>query len=219
MEKKFNKIFGFSKQAALVVILLVAGVPLGYVAWRQLEIYKSTLDVTQLIVAPQEVTGKIVTLRKLKEEYFFDWHNMFSSTVRKMLEYPDEITLEYSITHLRHEMEKDLSRKILFYCIFDNKDKKLIGAIQIREKNPDDPGQFSWWINESYWGGGRAREAFKLISNVYFRLTNAQSFSAHVRLWNKRSYEALKKVGFKEIGFFYENRQPVRRMLEFSRPK
>lgn len=172
----------------------------------------------QLTERPEEIKGKIITLKKLKEEFFIDYHNMFSHTVRRGLEYPEEITLDYTIRHLRHEMKRDSAKEILQYCIFDNKENKLIGSLEIREKNDKDPGQFGCWINEAYWGGGRLQEALALITKTYFALTNAQSFDAHVRLWNKRSYAALKKFGFKDIGFYYENGEQTRYLLEYYRP-
>jgi RimJ/RimL family protein N-acetyltransferase len=58
----------------------------------------------------------------------------------------------------------------------------------------------------------------KLITQAYFAQTDAPSFNAHVRLWNKRSCAALKKFGFKDVGFYYENGEPTRYMLEYKRP-
>jgi len=168
--------------------------------------------------APDEVPGKIITLKKLKEEYFIDFHNMYSSTVRKAFEQSETTTLGYMIDYLHREMEQDRKGQQLMYCIFDNKDNKLIGALEIREKNSYDPGQFSCWTNEQYWGGGRIQEATKLITNVYFRLKpHEKSYIAHVRVWNKRSYHALKKAGFKEIAFFYENGKATRYIMEMTR--
>lgn len=175
----------------------------------------STKVITQL---PETVPGAIVTLKLLKEEYVIDYHNAFSNLVRQNLEYPTYITLDYTMMHLRHEIDKVKSGTMVHYCIFDNKDNKLIGATAIRDKNDTDPGQFSIWINERYWGGGRALEAAKLITNIYFALKpHEMSFIAHVRLWNKRSYHLLQKAGFKEIGYFYENGKPTRHIMEMRR--
>jgi len=184
--------------------------------------YNFTIDYleqySQLTQVPQEVAGKIVTLKTLKEDYFVDFHNMYSKTVRKALEYPETTTLGYIIDYLHGEMERDRKGEQLMYCIFDNKDNKLIGSLEVREKNDIDPGQFGCWLNENYWGGGRMQEAIKLITNVYFRLKpHEKSFIAHVRVWNKRSYFALKKAGFKEVGFFYENGKATRYILEMTR--
>jgi RimJ/RimL family protein N-acetyltransferase len=141
---------------------------------------------------------------------------MFSSDVRKSMEFPEIITLNYTIRYLKLKMEQCKEGKRLMYCIFDNKSNKLVGSIEIREKDPDDPGQFTWWINENYRGGSRAVEALKLIARTYFRLhTDRDRFIAHVRLWNKRGYNALKKGGFKEVGYFYEDGKPTRYILEY----
>jgi len=173
----------------------------------------------QLDQAPTEIKGKIVTLKNLKEEYFVDFHNMYSKDVRKALEFSETTTLGYMIDYLHGEMERDRKGEQLMYCIFDNKENKLIGSLEVREKNNIDPGQFGCWLNENYRGGGRIQEAIKLITKVYFRLKPGEkSFTAHVRVWNKPSYYALKKAGFKEIGFFYENGKATRYILEMTRP-
>lgn len=171
-----------------------------------------------LTAPPEEVKGKIITLRALKKDYFIDYHNAFSTIVRQNLEFPEFITLDYTLHYLQDQLSKAQSGKILLYCIFDNKDKKLIGEIEIREKNDDDPGQFGWWINEAYWGGGRAREALKLIADIYFRLKpQEKSFIAHVRLWNKRGYNAIKKAGFVDVGYFYEGGKASRYIVEYRK--
>jgi len=127
--------------------------------------------------------------------------------------------LGYTIDQLHAEMEKERRGLMLHYCIFDTKDDILIGSLEIRDKNAYDPGQFGCWLNEKYWGGGRIQEAIKLITKTYFRLhPNETSFIAHVRLWNKRSYAALKKAGFQEVGFFYEEGRATRYIMEMLRP-
>ncbi len=175
-------------------------------------------DQRPITVAPDEVRGNLVILRKLKESYFIDFHNMFSRDVRQNIEFPEYIDLDYTIRYLKYEMERDRTGKQLLYCIFDAKENRLIGTLEVRAKNDKDPGQFGCWLNERYRGGGRIQEAIQLITNVYFRLTNEPSFTAHVRLWNKRSYRALLRAGFTDTGkFYYEDGKPTRFLLEFRR--
>ena len=102
--------------------------------------------------------------------------------------------------------------------IFDNKENKLIGSAEIREKNQTDPGQMACWLNDKYWGEGRIQEALDLISKEYFRIKDADSYNAHVEMWNLRSYYALKKCGFEIVDFYYENGQPSRYILEYYNP-
>lgn len=208
---------------ALIIVSIFIATPVGYYAyqtWFAPVVYDTLEDRSPLSAPPEEIKGKVITLRILREEFFIDFHNAFSSTVRYGFEFPEVIDLDYTIRWLKMEVEKIRTGSLLMYCIFDNKDNKLIGATEIRTKNEKDPGQFSWWLNESYWGGGRAREACKLITNIYFRLhDDIKSYNVHVRLWNKRSYEALKKSGFKEVGYFYEKGKPARHILEMYRDR
>jgi RimJ/RimL family protein N-acetyltransferase len=213
MNKRFvSKLGKLLKLVVLATILLVPGSYLLHQAGWFGSGYSS------IIRAPEEIRGEKVTLRSLKEQYFIDYHNMFSSSVRKMMEFPDYITLDYTIRYLKLEMEKSAQGEQLLYCIFDNQENKLIGSIEIREKNETDPGQLGWWVNENYQGKGHSAEALKLIVHAYFKLhPEAKSFSAHVRLWNKRSYFALKKFGFKDVSYFYEGGQPTRYILEYRK--
>ncbi len=207
----------FNRKSIIKWLLLafLLSLPAGYFVYQSGWLH---VKQTQLLTPPEEIQGKLVTLRTLKEDYFIDYHNMFSNNVRKGLEFPETITLSYTIRYLKIEMEKCHEGKQLMYIIFDNKSNKLIGSLEIREKNPDDPGQFGCWINENYRGGGRIQESIKLISSTYFRLhPDRDVFNAHVRLWNKPSYKALKKAGFKEIGYFYEDGKPTRYILEYYR--
>jgi RimJ/RimL family protein N-acetyltransferase len=199
-----------------LLITIISLIPIGYGAYRLVRhLHESTAILTS---PPQEVKGKIVTLRQLKEEYFVSFHNMFSNLVRKNLEFPEFITLGYTIRYLQELQRKASEGKMLVYCIFDNKDNKLIGAINIKEKSEAVLGQLGWWINEAYWGGGRAQEALTLMSKTYFKLKpHEKSYIAHVRLWNKRGYLALKKNGFQDVGFFYEGGKPTRYILERKR--
>ena len=179
---------------------------------------KSTYNVQHLTEVPDVVVGKLVTLKQLKEEDFINFHNMFSNDVRKNLEYPPYINLGWSIEYLKEEMERTRKGEQLMYVIFDNKENKLIGSVEVRELNDSDPGQLGCWVNENYRGGGRFQESLDLISKTYFALKpHEKQYIAHVRLWNKRSYYALKKYGFKDAGFFYEKGEPARYILELKR--
>ena len=208
--KKYSK-----KYLAFGIILLTAGVG----AYATYSWVTRSQQQNILKTVPTEIKGNLITLKLLKEEYFIDFHNMFSQTARKALEFPEAITLNYTINYLHYLKRQADTEKTFLFCIFDNKDNKLIGDIEIRNLNDTDPGQFGTWINENYWGGGRFQEALDLISKAYFQLKpHEKSYIAHVRLWNKRSYHALKKYGFQDVGYFYEDGKPARYIMELKRP-
>ena len=192
----------FNKKAALLCALAALGIAIGILSFTSLQLPScSTPILPHTHFAPDVVPGKIVTLKKLREEYFIDFHNMFSIKVRDLFESPKHITLNYTINILRYVMDLNDKGETLYYCVFDNKDNRLIGAIEVREKNDIDPGQLGCWINENYWGSGRIQEAYKLIAQTYFSVKPQEtSFNAHVRTWNIRSYKAMKKFGFTDVG-------------------
>ncbi len=210
----WNTIKQHLSQRKIIILLCCAGIVLlGYGTYHVVDSFYA--DTKPLTKPPLEVKGKVVTLRQLREEYYVPYHTVFSNMVRKNLEFPEYITLGYTIKYLQSELRKSQEGKMLMYCIFDNKDNKLIGSIEVRDKNDYDPGQLGCWLNEAYWGGGRIQEALKLITNTYFRLKpKEKSYIAHVRVWNKRSYKALKKFGLEDVGYFYEDGKATRYILE-----
>ncbi len=178
---------------------------------------KTESKLTKIDSRPDEIKGKIITLKRLRPEYFEDYYKMISpKDVIDPLYLPK--SHEGIIAHLNKQLKKENAKQVLLYMIFDNKDNKLIGSISIREKNDRDPGQYSCWINNKYWGQGRIQEAIKLISDAYFKLTGAKSFDAHVEMWNIRSYYGLKKAGFKLLKTYQPEKQHPRYILEFYNP-
>ena len=169
---------------------------------------------------PEEIEGKIVTLKRLNEKYFYDYFSMFSAQVRKDLEFPPQITYNYIETYLTTELAKNKKNLLLTYCIFDNEDKKMVGALGIREKNIAIVGQLGMWINEQYWGGGRIQEALYLISKAYFDTrTDRDEFVVHVRPYNKRSISAMEKFGFVKIDDYIEDGKVTRFIYQMTRDK
>lgn len=171
---------------------------------------------------PAEIAGEIITLKEFKEEDFKALHNMLSPIVRKNLELPDEMTLEDTINFLKSRQEKAVKGELFVYSIFDNKDKKVIGSIEVRNKEDESsPGLVGCWINENYWGGGRYMEALKLLAEVYFALyPDIKSITARIELWNQRSYKAAIKFGCKLVGYLKDkNENPTQYIVEYSKPK
>lgn len=217
--KKFSKLF-------FGISLLTAITSLTYFYYRS----KSTLP--QKISAykfsrPDSradiLAGKVITLKRLNPEYFYDFYKMYDdplvTTPLYSPDMPEEVQYSQLVEHLKYELEKEANGLVLSYMIFDNKDNKLVGALEIREPDPSSPGQFGCWINPKYWGNNRFQEAFKLISNEYFRLhPNTEKFTAHVKMWNLRGYFALKKSGFKLIKTLHFQDMPSRYFLEYYNP-
>jgi RimJ/RimL family protein N-acetyltransferase len=145
----------------------------------------------------QEIFGDHIILRKLIPEYYKEYINMFSDTVQDLLHASAQGELDY----LQERFEKMEQGKTFFYCIFDKKSDRLVGAIEIRNEH-ESAGQLYIWLNEKYWGSGLYQEAIRLCSQEYFQHSHKPFFTAHVDISNRRSYLALKKCGFAELGFY-----------------
>jgi len=143
---------------------------------------------------PKKIIGEIISLKLLNEKDFEQYHQMLSPTIRKILHLPSG-TLQETINFLSGRNEKQQKDELLFYTIFDNKDQKLIGSIEIRDPE-ENPGQLGAWINENYWGDGRYQEALKLATEIYFTWKQVDEVNAHVDKTNLRSIKAHQKFGF-----------------------
>jgi len=147
------------------------------------------------------LVGKLVTLKGLCRNYFQSYHAMFSPTIRETIGVPKEQTFEETEKFLQKRLTEMLDNAILFYCIFDNAENKLIGSLELRE--PDfSNGQLGCWINENYWGGGRYQEALDLLLQEYFARSGRMSVNAFIKQKNIRSLKAHEKYGFKIIRAF-----------------
>ena len=144
-----------------------------------------------------ELVGERVTLRLLQSRYIADYLAMFSPQVQHILHVRDSSSEQDYLHNCLQRLEQGHT---LFYCVFDNGDDHLIGAIEIRHTN-ESRGQLYSWLHECYWGGGRYQEALALISNEYFNSFNTRFFNAHVDVANERSYRALQKFGCAHAGF------------------
>lgn len=144
----------------------------------------------------QELKGRDVTLRPLQLEYIDDYLKAFSPEVQTAL-FVD--TPQAERDYLVEAIEKSGRGDAVFFCLFENLHNTLIGAIEIRP-SLQHSGQLYCWLNEGYRGKGILKDAMRLAAEAYFKLTGRIFFNAHVDICNNRSYRALKKCGFADMG-------------------
>ncbi len=140
--------------------------------------------------------GPLVTLRLLQESFIKSYLEQFSDEIQKSLLVNSK---ESEKQYLLECLEKQKDKKTLFYCVFDNNTNQLIGALEIR--NPyASRGQLYCWLHQDFWGKGMFAQALMLAADAYFNLTGHVFLNAYVNEHNKQSYNALKKIGFADIG-------------------
>lgn len=143
-----------------------------------------------------ELKGPDITLRPLVAEYIDSYLKSFSSDVQAAV-FVDSPQSERE--YLLNCIEKSNNGDAVFFCIFENQNNNIIGAIEIRP-SPQHSGQLYCWLNEAYRGKDLLKEAMSLAAKEYFKLTGRIFFNAHVDVCNMRSYKALKKCGFADMG-------------------
>ena len=142
--------------------------------------------------------GKRVYLQELQKTFFSAYIAAFSPRVRTLLHVS---RVQSELDYVRARLKKLKAGTTVFFCIFDQGTNQLIGALEIRDP-AECASQLYSWLHEDYWGTGRYQEALSLATEEYFLRSNKPFFYAHVDVSNKRSYHALKKQGFADIGFF-----------------
>ncbi len=143
-----------------------------------------------------ELKGRDITLRPLSIEYIDAYLKSFSYDVQAAV-FVDSPQSERD--YLIEGIEKCDKGDSVFFCIFENQHNNLIGAIEIRP-SLQHSGQLYCWLNEAYRGRELLKEAMNLAAKEYFKLTGRIFFNAHVDVTNMRSYKALKKCGFADMG-------------------
>lgn len=138
-----------------------------------------------------KLIGDSVFLKDLTEDHFHDYFEMFSPRVQELLGVSSSFA---ELGYVQQQTVKHHEGEMFFFGIFERKTNQLIGSIEIREKHYR--GQLCTWMHEDYWGTGYFQEAFKIVHQAYFKKYPHESyFTARVDKSNKRSYQALTKLG------------------------
>lgn len=142
-----------------------------------------------------KIIGENIFLKELSQEHVSDYLDMFSPRVQEILGVSSPFA---ELAYVQTQTKKQQMGDTLFFCIYEQKTGTLVGSIEIRSKAHR--GQLCTWLHEDYWGTGYFQEAFKLASESYFKkYPHEDHFTARVDVSNKRSYNALRKLGCREI--------------------
>lgn len=142
-----------------------------------------------------KILGQNIFLKELSQDHFTDYLDMFSPRVQEILGVSSPFA---ELAYVEEQFHKQEAGDTLFFCIYEQNSKMLVGSIEIRSKAHR--GQLCTWLHEDYWGTGYFQEAFRLVSQIYFKkYPHEDHFTARVDISNKRSYNALTKLGCKEV--------------------
>ena len=142
-----------------------------------------------------KIVGSSIYLKKLSQDHFIDYLDMFSPLVQTILGVSSPFS---ELAYVKTQERKQHAGDTVFFCIFEQDTHMLIGSIEIRSKAHR--GQLCTWLHEDYWGRGYFQEAFRLASQFYFKkYPHESSFTARVDISNKRSYKVLTVLGCKTI--------------------
>ncbi|MCL4229255.1 GNAT family N-acetyltransferase [Candidatus Dependentiae bacterium] len=143
-----------------------------------------------------KIISKKFNIVSLAPSYVASYLQQFSETVRE--------ALRVTSIHAEHEylqaaLEKQAKGETHFYLIITDQSQQVIGAVEIRQPEQS-RGQLYTWLNESYWGRGIFQHMIREVAADYFAQTHKPYFDATVETNNQRSYRALKKAGFADLG-------------------
>ncbi len=137
-----------------------------------------------------------VVLAPLQATFIEQYLQKFSPAVMAALHVKDK---ESERVYVQEALAKHQEGQTFFYCIFDEKTDELFGALEIRSPESS-RGQLYTWLHEDCWGKSIFQQALYLAALDYFSKSGTLYFDATVDVENVRSYKALKKAGFADIG-------------------
>jgi RimJ/RimL family protein N-acetyltransferase len=143
--------------------------------------------------------GSVIRIRRLSNADEACYLDAFCDEVRMALHVSD---LQQEQIYFRERIEQQKNEKTFFYGIFDLATNELCGALEFRDSQTH-RGQLYCWLNPSWRGRGFLQEALYLAMYDYSQQTGHAYITALVDENNKRSYWALKKAGFADIGWVY----------------
>lgn len=100
----------------------------------------------------KKIDGTLVSLRELHQDYFNEYFLAFSLRVQRLL-HVTYISSELDYLHRQLEKQQCMHTKNLFFCVFDRKTDRLIGALEIRDQE-ETSNQLYSWLHENFWGEG-----------------------------------------------------------------
>lgn len=151
------------------------------------------------------VQGHRVVLYPLASEHIEVYLTNYSACVQKLLYVHD---LFYERAYLQERLN---DKDAFFYVIFAKLHHTFLGAIEIR--TPFYRSQLYCWLNERYWGKGYFQEAMLLVAEQYFQASGEHCIMARIDCTNRRSFQALKKVGFEQIALVQGSYGPQYEMI------
>jgi RimJ/RimL family protein N-acetyltransferase len=143
-----------------------------------------------------DLLGQSIWLQPLHQTHITEYLSLFSPIVRNYL-HVDSCDSEY--TYILERLEKQQCGDTFFYSILLQDTNAMIGALEIRDPK-EHKGQLYCWLNEQFWAQGYFQEAIHLAADYYFAITKQLFITVRVDVSNLRSYKALKKCGFADVG-------------------
>jgi RimJ/RimL family protein N-acetyltransferase len=143
----------------------------------------------------EDISDNLICIRRLCIDYVQSYLAQFSPQVQAALRVA---STQMEAAYLHDRIAQQKVGNTIFYCVFDTVKDQLIGAIEIRDPQAH-RGQLYCWMHQDQWGTGKFRQALALVVREYFSTTGALFLTAYVDAVNKRSYNALKKIGFADV--------------------
>lgn len=167
----------------------------------------------QIADIPSILVGDIIELRRLCREDIPALVQLCSPATREL------IAQGRTNAQLTQSLEASLSNEHLAFSIYDKAHQQLIGFIAIHPFGCQ--GNLCFWLAEQHRREGNAREAFQLITAIYFKLfPQRRYYSAFMRADNCYCMRLAQGIGFVRPGqqFHVRGREDAWELLLYFRP-
>ncbi len=140
------------------------------------------------------IYGERIYLRKMIEDdasFIVEWRN--DPEIKKWMFNQEELTIE---KHLEWYKKQNASKRI-DYIICDTKNNQCIGTVNFINIKGSQAEAGKMLGNKNYWGGGYAKEAFRLWLNHGFDDLGFKKISVRTMINNNPNIKLNEKLGFK----------------------
>lgn len=159
----------------------------------------------ELLTAPETITGKLITLKKLRFSHFESYYPILSNPYCTDIFFTNPDTLLVPLFDMNHYLYQELVLqyfgKTVMYSVFDNKTNTVAGMIQIihvkdRTDKRQDHYALSGFARPSQWGTGSAAETLNAITRMFFSISKKNAIYGNALAHNHRCQTFLTKCGF-----------------------
>ena len=175
------------------------------------------LKLHKILIEKVVIESETLVLKEVPMEYKSSFFGLFSDL--EMLQYTDKqptFSMDEAVLYLKDCMDKNRSKKHIYFGIFDKPDFKLLGIVSLYNIDSRHKfGSLGILLDKKKWRQGIMTEALSLFLKFCFNEVNFHRIEAQTFVNNIPAVRFFEKMNFRNEGRLRENFL-IRRKFEDS---